>query len=209
MNFGPLLFLGIFLTFASAWIGLVFAPSQQLKDLQAMRVEGSGQTNPRPYSGLELEGRAIYLRDGCVYCHSQQARGGDYVNDIERGWGAGPVGEPRRSLPQDYLYDRPVLLGTSRTGPDLANIGSRQSDDNWHLTHLYDPRLTSPGSIMPSFSFLFETRKIVGQPSADAMKNIPVQPGWEIVPTYEAKALVAYLKSLDHAYAVATPGSGK
>lgn len=206
MNFGPLLFLGAFLAFASAWIGLVFVPNQQLKDLQATQVTGSAVTNPRPYSGIELEGRKVYIAEGCVYCHSQQARGGQYNNDIERGWGAGPVATPRRSHPQDYIYDYPVLLGTMRTGPDLANIGARQGDVNWHLRHLYDPRSVSPGSIMPPFRYLFEKRKIVGEPSPDAMKIDGSEKGYELVPTDRAKALVAYLKSLDHSYSVGGVG---
>lgn len=208
MNYGPLIFLGAFLTFASAWIALVFMPNQQLKDIQPQMVEGTTQTNPRPYSGIELIGRQVYQAEGCVYCHTQQVRGGDYLNDIERGWG------PRRSVPQDYIYDYPVLLGTMRTGPDLTNIGARQPSEQWHLLHLYDPQMVSPGSIMPPYKYLFEKRKIIGQPSADALKfegpyeKFAPPAGYEIVPTERAKALVAYLKSLDRTYEIAPPAQG-
>lgn len=206
MNYGPWLFFGAFLTFAFAWIGLVFMPNQQLKDLQATALVGTAVTNPRPYSGIEQDGRDVYRTEGCVYCHSQQVRGGQYNNDIERGWGM------RRSHPQDYIFDRPVLLGTSRTGPDLANIGARQPSADWHLKHLYNPQLISPGSIMAPFRHLFERRQIVGQPSPDALKfsnaKSDLPDGWEIVPTYRARALAAYLKSLDHSYPIELPSGG-
>ena len=164
MNFGPLLFLGIFITFVSAWIGLVFAPAASLRNVQATMVEGSNVANPHPYTGQEQLGREVYQHNGCVYCHTQQVRGGDYNNDLNRGWGS------RRSNPQDYIYDRPVLLGTMRTGPDLANIGARQTNDNWHFTHFYDPQLITPGSMMAPFPFLYQLRPIGRTPASDALK---------------------------------------
>lgn len=255
MNFAPLLFLGVFLTFASAWIGLVFMPSTQLRDVKATMAEGSNVANPRPYTGEEQQGRGIYQREGCVYCHSQQVRGGHYNNDLERGWGA------RRSSPQDYIYDYPVLLGTMRTGPDLTNIGARQTNDNWLHTHFYDPQLIAPGSIMAPFRFLYQLKKLDGPRASDALQfnyvyvtlasgaapgealkqagftaieerghrwlgafdpakaadlsKIPgvkaaapyVPAGYQILPTDEARHLVAYLKSLDHSYPVDMPGT--
>jgi cytochrome c oxidase cbb3-type subunit 2 len=101
MNQGIWLFLGVFLTFASAWLGLVFFPNAQLKDLQAQRDEITGRVDPSPYSGEALRGRRVYVTEGCVYCHTQQVRGGDYNADLERGWGA------RRSHPRDYIHDVP------------------------------------------------------------------------------------------------------
>ena len=97
------------------------------------------------------------------------------------------------------------MLGTMRTGPDLANIGARQPSARWHLLHLYNPPITSPGSIMPSYRYLFETRKIEGQHSPDALVlegDDKPQPGYEVVPTARARALVAYLKALDHNYEI-------
>ena len=171
MNRAPLLFLGAFVAFASAWMGLVFFPNHQLKDLGVVTVEATGQTVPAAYSGQQELGRRVYTAEGCVYCHTQQVRGGKYQNDIERGWGANASsGEPRRSHPRDYIHDYPLLLGTMRTGPDLFNIGFRQDNRNWHHTHLYDPQIVSPGSIMSPFRYLYEKRKIVGQPSKDALK---------------------------------------
>lgn len=211
MNYASTLFIGVFLTFAGAWLGLVFFPNQQLKNLQPYVDETTSQTFPRPYTGVELQGRAVYIAEGCVYCHSQQVRGGDYVADTLRGWG-------RRSVPRDYIYDNPVLLGTMRTGPDLMNIGARQPSADWHLKHIYNPQKVVPGSIMPPFPFLFEMRKIKGQPSADALEfdadwtiaDGAPPAGYEVVPTQRGKALVAYLKSLNHTYELPdTAGNGQ
>lgn len=164
MNFGPLLFLGVFITFLSAWIGMVFIPTASLARIKATSQEGSTLVHPSPYTGQQLLGRKVYQQNGCVYCHTQQVRGGTYNNDLERGWGS------RRSHPQDYIYDYPVLLGTMRTGPDLANVGARLTNDNWHLTHLYDPQLITPGSVMAPFRYLFTVQKISGAPRPDALK---------------------------------------
>ncbi len=194
MNHGPTIFLGVLLTFASAWLGLVFAPYAQMGEMRPLALDG-GDFYPKPYAGLAARGREIYKAEGCVYCHSQQIRPEGYGGDIERGWG------PRRSVPRDYLYDQPHLLGSMRTGPDLFNIGARQPDANWHYLHLYDPQAMSPGSTMPPFRFLFELRKIVGKPSDRALKppkEWPIEPGHELVPTTDGEALVAYLKALDH-----------
>ncbi|HLP76677.1 MAG TPA: cbb3-type cytochrome c oxidase subunit II, partial [Candidatus Paceibacterota bacterium] len=113
--------------------------------------------------------------------------------DIARGWGA------RRSVAQDYIFDSTVMLGSQRVGPDLANVGLRLPDANWQLRHLYAPRADVKDSAMPSYKFLFEQRKINGQPSPDALQlagNFAPKNGYEIVPKPEAKALVAYLLSL-------------
>jgi len=196
MNFGPTLFLGAFITFFFAWMGLVFFPTAQLGHVKPPTVDGVVSENPKAYSGLEARGRQVYVANGCLYCHSQQIRGGQYNADLQRGWG------PRRSVPQDYINDDPVLLGTMRTGPDLVNIGARQPSDEWHHKHLYSPQAVSPGSNMPPFAFLYEKRKIVGQRSKDALNINNMEPGYELVPTDDAKALVAYLKSLDRTYDV-------
>lgn len=112
--------------------------------------------------------------------------------DIARGWGR------RRSVAEDYLYDNPVLPGSSRVGPDLANIGVRQPDVNWHLRHLYAPKHDVAGSPMPPYRYLFQTRKVVGKPSPEALvfNEGIVAAGYEVVPTAEARALAAYLVSL-------------
>jgi len=113
--------------------------------------------------------------------------------DIARGWGK------RRTVAEDFLYDYPVMLGSQRIGPDLANVGIRLPDVNWHLRHLYAPRLEVKGSTMPPYRFLFEKRRIERARSPDALSLPPElapEAGYEVVPTTQAKALVAYLFSL-------------
>ena len=113
--------------------------------------------------------------------------------DIARGWGK------RRTVAQDYLADYPVQLGSRRIGPDLANVGLRVPDADWHLRHLYAPQNEVQGSLMPPYRFLFETRKIGREASPDALKlsgKLAPPPGYEIVPKPEATVLVAYLQSL-------------
>jgi cbb3-type cytochrome oxidase cytochrome c subunit len=115
--------------------------------------------------------------------------------DMDRGWGR------RGTVAQDYLQDTPVFLGAQRLGPDLANIGIRQPDANWHLNHLYAPASIVTGSTMPPYRFLFEKRKLKAgrAPSPDALKltgAFAPDAGFEIVPTADAQALVAYLRSL-------------
>ena len=114
--------------------------------------------------------------------------------DIARGWGK------RRNVAEDYLFDSPALLGAVRIGPDLANIGARQPDINWHLRHLYAPKSEVKGSTMPSYPYLFEKRKLGRERSPEALA-LPGElaeklKGYEIVPTAEGKALAAYLVSL-------------
>ncbi len=87
----------------------------------------------KPYTEQQLRGRAVYVANGCIYCHSQQPRDPSQAPDATRGWG-------RPSVAGDYAYDKPHLLGTMRTGPDLFNIGARQSSEAWHLGHLFQPR---------------------------------------------------------------------
>ena len=109
----------------------------------------------------------------------------------ERGWGR------RRTVAEDFLFDYPVMVGSQRIGPDLADVGARLPDANWHLAHLYAPRSKSEGSTMPPYRFLFEKRRINGERSPDALPaELAPDAGYEIAPTAEAKALVAYLLSL-------------
>ena len=96
-----------------------------------------------PYTPLELEGRDIYIREGCVSCHSQMIR--PFRSEVERYGEYSKAGE--------YVYDHPFLWGSKRTGPDLHRIGGKYND-NWHFNHMYDPQSTSAGSIMPSYRWL-------------------------------------------------------
>jgi len=99
----------------------------------------------------------------------------------------------------DFLHDQPVMLGSQRVGPDLANIGGRAASEEWLLWHLYSPRSVTPGSVMPTYRYLFEKRRIQREPSSDALRlpeAFKAEAGFEIIPKSEAKALVAYLMSL-------------
>lgn len=99
----------------------------------------------KPYTPLELEGRDIYIREGCVGCHSQQVR--PFRSEVER---YGP-----QSKAGEYVYDHPFLWGSKRTGPDLMRVGQKYND-NWHFNHMWDPQSTSPGSIMPGYKWLYD-----------------------------------------------------
>jgi cytochrome c oxidase cbb3-type subunit 2 len=194
MNYGPLLFLGILFTLASSWFGLVLMPQKQLGQLAPYVDTNTAAIYPQARSGEAQQGAEQYRSLGCIYCHSQQVRHEGYGSDIARNWGK------RGSVSRDYIYDKTVMLGTMRTGPDLTNIGERQADYRWHYKHLYNPQTTSPGSIMPPYAFLFEKRKI-GRFGPDTNAVVlegafAVEPGYEIMPTREAKQLVEYLRSL-------------
>ncbi len=191
----PLIFFGIFFTIALSWTGLVLSSQIQYGNLQPAALSEGEQAYPRPIPGVAAQGRAVYISEGCVYCHSQQVRRKGFGADFERGWG------DRNTVPRDYILQDRVLLGTSRTGPDLTNVGQRLSTPDWHLLHLYDPQITSKGSIMPPFAYLFETRKVRDISSPEALRFPPdykkgPPAGFEVVPTDRARALVAYLLSL-------------
>jgi cbb3-type cytochrome oxidase cytochrome c subunit len=309
---GPLV-LGIFGTVAFSWLGLAFVPNLQIGHLDPQSDEEGTDIYPLPQSGMAARGRRVYVANGCFYCHSQQVRADYAASDIDRKWG------DRRSAPRDYIFDRPVLLGRIRIGPDLANVGHRApaGDENappnaspaaagspattgatnaptstaaaspaasagangaaaapggaspaaspaattaknepaaspaasaaavtaqqpvspvagaatslegsrsesppvysapWHHLHLYSPRSINRDSGMPSYKFLYEKERVGGQPAEDALalkgEEAPGE-GWQIVPTYDAKCLVAYLMSLDQSHALkevksATPPS--
>ena len=119
----------------------------------------------KPYSPLELEGRDLYIREGCVGCHSQMVR--PFRSEVERYGEYAKAGE--------FVYDHPFLWGSKRTGPDLLRIGGKYSD-NWHLNHFYDPQTTSSGSIMPSYKWLIknELDKSYTKAKMEAMRSLGV-----------------------------------
>lgn len=98
-----------------------------------------------PYTALELVGRDVYIRESCSSCHSQQIR--PLLAEVQR---YGPY-----SRAEEFVYDRPFLWGSKRTGPDLHRIGGKYTDD-WHRVHMLDPRAVVPGSIMPAYPWLAE-----------------------------------------------------
>lgn len=172
---------------------LVVVPYLQVRDIAP--AEGL-----KPYTSAQLRGREVYIANGCVYCHTQQPRAQGFGPDLARGWG-------RATVAADYAYDRPHLLGTMRTGPDLMNIGVRQPSEQWHLGHLYQPRAYVPGSIMPSYPFLFELKTSEQVAPGDVQVQLP--PGQSprgqlVVARPEAMDLVRYLQSLDRSYPVSS-----
>ncbi|MFP4598210.1 MAG: cytochrome-c oxidase, cbb3-type subunit II, partial [Persicimonas sp.] len=168
----------------------------------------------KPYTPLELEGRDIYIREGCVQCHSQMVR--PLRQEIERYGEYSKAGEA--------IYDRPFLWGSKRTGPDLARVGGKYPD-LWHVRHMEDPRSTSPNSIMPPYPHLLEkeidfdgmTKKLEVQAmlnvpysaadidsaaedartqSAQIAASVEEQKGYSNLHDREITALVAYLQRL-------------
>ena len=113
----------------------------------------------RPYTPLELAGRDIYIREGCYVCHSQMIR--PMRDEVER-YG-------HYSLAAESQYDHPFQWGSKRTGPDLARVGGRYSDE-WHVDHLRDPQSVVPESVMPKYGFL-ENKMIEGEYMGDLLKT--------------------------------------
>ncbi len=139
-----------------------------------------------PLDAAPARGRAVYVSEGCSYCHTQQVR--PLAQD--RVWG-------RASVAGDYAYSTPELLGSERTGPDLSNIGARQPSEVWHSIHLYEPRALVHGSIMPAYPWMFIAKDRADP--GDVVVNVPpeyVPKGKVIVATREEQDLVAYLQSL-------------
>ncbi|EKF17588.1 cytochrome-c oxidase, cbb3-type subunit II [Nitratireductor pacificus] len=114
----------------------------------------------RPYSPLELAGRNIYVREGCYTCHSQMIR--PFRDEVER-YG-------NYSLAAESMYDHPFQWGSKRTGPDLARVGGRYSNE-WHVDHLIEPRSVVPESIMPSYAFLKDTPLEINDFSTELVAN--------------------------------------
>jgi len=130
--------LGVFALITVAIGGIVEIAPLFWIDNTIEKVEGV-----RPYTPLELAGRDIYIREGCYNCHSQMIR--PFRDEVER-YG-------HYSLAAESMYDHPFQWGSKRTGPDLARVGKRYSDE-WHVQHLKDPRSVGPESIMPGYAFL-------------------------------------------------------
>lgn len=318
-GFTPLV-LGILGTLAFSWLGLAYIPDLQIGHLEPQSDEEGTDIYPMPRSGMAERGRRIYIANGCFYCHSQQVRADYAASDVDLQRWAAPSPRPRwgdrRSAPRDYIFDRPALIGRTRLGPDLANIGKAAPAEEeatpaqpapagspggspapanaapapgssspppanaaaqpapagspagspapanatptpgnaspppangpaqpgpkppaqpspaaaasspsqaaaspspaastsespapysaaWHHQHLYSPRSLNLDSDMPAYKFLYEKRPIGGQQSADALHlrgDEAPEEGWEIVPTYDAKCLVAYLMSLNQSH---------
>jgi cytochrome c oxidase cbb3-type subunit I/II len=104
-------------------------------------------TSVKPYTPLELHGRDVYIAEGCYTCHSQMIR--PFRDEVARYGEYSKAGE--------FVYDHPFQWGSKRTGPDLARIGGKYPD-SWHYNHMFDPRIMSPGSIMPAYPFMIDNK---------------------------------------------------
>ena len=206
----PLIFLGVFAALALSWGGLILGSQIQIGHLEPYvgpkgGVPG-GETirypEASPKGGMASAGKDEYIKLGCIYCHSQQIRPAELFEagkgDIARGWG------PRHTVARDYITQDRVMLGTMRTGPDLANVGSRTAAD-WNYLHLFDPTITSPKSNMAPFAFLFKKVELAEgdkEParalklSDDYLAAHKLAKNIRFVPTERADNLVAYLMSL-------------
>lgn len=151
----------------------------------------------KPYTAMQLEGRDIFMREGCAVCHTQMVR--PFRAETER-YG-------HYSVAGESVYEHPFLWGSKRTGPDLARVGGRYSDD-WHKAHLYNPRDVVPESNMPAFPWLFKNvvtgehtankmkaLRVVGVPYTDEDISSAAKP-FESGEVKEIDALVAYLQQL-------------
>jgi cytochrome c oxidase cbb3-type subunit 2 len=182
--------LSIFMVIAVAIGGLTQIVPLFFQDVTTKPVEGM---KPRP--ALELEGRDVFIANGCVGCHSQMIR--PFRAETER-YG-------HYSVAGESVWDHPFLWGSKRTGPDLARVGGRYSDD-WHRAHLYNPRNVVPESVMPAYPFLVENKldgKTTGR-KMEVLRNLGVPYTDEdiagaaaaVTGKTEMDALVAYLQGL-------------
>lgn len=152
----------------------------------------------KPYTALQLEGRDIYIREGCYNCHSQMIR--PFRAETQR---YGPYSKPAESM-----YDHPFQWGSKRTGPDLARVGGKYSD-SWHIQHFRDPRSMVPESVMPRYPWLEKTMLDNSnvKKKMEVMKNLGVPytdtdiAGAEIETAHktELEAVIAYLQGLGKA----------
>ncbi|MBL9189313.1 MAG: cbb3-type cytochrome c oxidase subunit II [Opitutaceae bacterium] len=189
MKNGPLLFTGVFLAILISFSALVLGSHGQLGRLTPYHDDNEGGAFPQNISGLAARGQLVYADLGCAACHTQQVRRPGYGSDKDRGWGE------RQSVARDYIFQARPQIGASRLGPDLANLGARQKSEEALLALLYHGSARHPG-----YAFLFENRPIAGEASPRAVKASGQPAGHEIAPTERARALVAYLLSLNTAY---------
>lgn len=196
MNRVSLIFLGAFSALAVSFTCVVLSNQLSYGALSTYFDEGENKVFPQAVTGLAEQGKRVYQDLGCVACHTQQVQRTDIAPDVARGWGE------RMSVARDYVRESRVLLGESRLGPDLRNVGARLTDAGALYQYLYNPETVTPGTLQPSYRFLFTTKKIVGEPSSKALsiKGVTVPVGYEIIPSPRAEALVSYLLSLKDSY---------
>ena len=187
--------LAIFIIIAISFGGLA-----QITPLLFQKETNEPVATLRPYSALEMEGRDIYIREGCSVCHSQMIR--PFRSETER-YG-------HYSVAGEHVWEHPFLWGSKRTGPDLARVGQRYSDA-WHEVHLLNPRDVVPQSNMPGFPWLAENI-LTGEETAAKLAifkdyfGVPyteqdvAEAKAAVAGKTEMQALIAYLQSLGHAF---------
>jgi cytochrome c oxidase cbb3-type subunit 2 len=208
---------GILSTLAFAWLAFVVGANLQFGDLspeaEYFEDNGSRPTDaelfPKDMPGLAKQGAEEYLSLGCVSCHTQQVRlftnkdaeGNKIVEagiDIQRGWGK------RASMARDYILQDHVMLGNTRIGPDLANFGLNEYDNDWLHQHLFEPQSLVPDSICPPSPFLYEASEqpkdgtiAVISPSGSSGDENKTR---YVIPSIRANRIVAYLRALKQDY---------
>jgi len=194
--------IGIFLTLGIAWLAFVVGAREQYGDLtpspQSLDEDGSVPVDadlfPVDLSGLAKQGAEEYASLGCVTCHTQQVRREETGFDVERGWGK------RSSVPRDYVLQEHVLLGNSRIGPDLANLGLREYSDEWLHQHLFEPQSMIPSSLCPPSPFLYDEIDEPFHSDIEVSSGLDEDNTRYIRPSIRADRLVAYLQSLKQDY---------
>ena len=185
----------VFLALLFTWAGQVALGFFQVGRLEPILNEETNYPAPPTPSGLAQTGARVFASQGCLECHSLSVRGPSGSADLTRGWG------PRRTVPRDYLFREPALIGLSRIGSDLSNVGLRVPESKDLLMHLYNPRQRNPNSTCPPHPWLFDS-SLAGPSIENEALSVPTRDWKQLLPSYEAKALVAYLQSLRTDYAL-------
>ncbi len=211
--------LGLAASFGVAWLAIIVIPYLKMRDLAPITLSeaadgATGIFYPKR-SGRVTNGARVYAENGCYLCHTQVVRPTYAGNDLYRADWGGLKNDPdrgdtrRETNAYDFNGEAFAQIGLTRMGPDLSNLGRRieslrskgTNPEQWLFSHLYNPRANPElwNSTCPPHPFLFEKREVKGNPSADALP-IDVGPGFELVPSSDAKVLVSYLLSLkkDH-----------
>lgn len=183
------------IVFVGLSILIAVVPAYQMQEVEAL-------PSMKPLTESEMKGLQVFVSENCMACHTQQVRN----IEMDKVWGSRP------SMASDYFYSKkrmdiwrmsPSLLGSERTGPDLTNVGQRQSGKEWHLLHLYNPRSVVKESVMPSYPWLFEEKSERQLRDGDVIVAVPENfmknPKKKVVATQKALDLVAYLISLKQA----------
>jgi len=185
----------VLLALLFTWVGQVALGYFQVGKLEPVINEETNLPNPPTPSGLAQTGARVFASEGCIECHSLTVRGPMGSSDLTRGWG------PRRSVPRDYLLREPAMIGFSRIGPDLSDVGERIKEPSDFFMHLLNPKKLKASSTCPPHPWLFDIKLAGPKPENDSMP-LTTDDWKQVVPSYQAKSLVAYLQSLNLNYSL-------